>query len=141
MSILSAFNEQLFNLSKNLSELYSNDPDLELSKNTILILKNNNPRKLQVAFNTYIYKFKKCIMDKDETFLLNNNFIKDNIENNIDNNIDYAEKIMNNLKKYWIYMDENSKENIWKYFQVLIVLNEKCLEEQQKCATTINYNL
>ena len=137
MSILSAFNEQLFNLSKNLSELYSNDPDLELSKNTILILKNNNPRKLQVAFNTYIYKFKKCIMDKDETFLLNNNFIKDNI----DNNIDYAEKIMNNLKKYWIYMDENSKENIWKYFQVLIVLNEKCLEEQQKCATTINYNL
>lgn len=128
MSILSAFNQQLSNLCNNLCEMYPSDPDIQLSKNSISFLKSTNPRKLQVIFNTYIYRYKNQIMNKDENFLLNNNFLNNDIE---EEQIDYAEKIMNNLKKYWNNMDDKSKENIWKYFQVLIVLNEKCIEEQQ----------
>ena len=38
----------------------------------------------------------------------------------------YANKIMTNLKKYWCQINDESKNNIWKYLQVLLVLNTKC---------------
>tara|TARA_Y100000385_G_scaffold281767_1_gene335119 strand:+ start:5585 stop:5971 length:387 start_codon:yes stop_codon:yes gene_type:complete len=128
MSTLSAFNTQLTNLSNNLSESYPNDPDLQFSSTTINFLKSTNPRKLQEIFNKYIYIYKDEIMNQDENFLLNNDFINNTVNND---NVDYAISIMNNLKKYWNDMDNESKDNIWKYFKVLVILNTKCIEESK----------
>tara|TARA_B100001094_G_C18038141_1_gene723643 strand:+ start:640 stop:1026 length:387 start_codon:yes stop_codon:yes gene_type:complete len=126
MSTLSAFNTQLTNLSNNLCESYPNDPDLQFSSTTINLLKSTNPRKLQEIFNQYIYIYKDEIMSQNENFLLNNDFINNNVNND---KVDYAKSIMNNLKKYWNDMDKESKDNIWKYFKVLVILNKKCIEE------------
>ena len=67
-------------------------------------------------------------MNQDENFLLNNDFINNTVNND---NVDYAISIMNNLKKYWNDMDNESKDNIWKYFKVLVILNTKCIEESK----------
>lgn len=128
MSTLSAFNTQLTNLSNNLSESYPNDPDLQFSSTTINFLKSTNPRKLQEIFNKYIYIYKDEIMNQNENFLLNNDFINNTVNSD---NVDYAKSIMNNLKKYWNDMDNESKDNIWKYFKVLVILNTKCIEESK----------
>ena len=124
MSVLSAFTTQLTNLSNNLSDLYPNDADLQFSKTTINLLKSTNPRQLQRIFNSYIPKYKEQIMSKNETFLIKCDFVSNDLDK--DSQSDYANSIMNNLKKYWSIMDEESKENIWKYLQVLLVLNDKC---------------
>ena len=125
MSLLSAFTTQLINLTTNLSEMFPNDPDLQFTKNSISLIKKTNPRKLQLIFNKYVKQYEKYILDKNEEFLLNANFLN-NI--NVDNTkLEYAESIINNLRKYWSKLDEESKENIWKYLQVLMILNNKCV--------------
>lgn len=123
-SPLTAFNNQLCNLINNLSELYPNDTDISFTKTSIHLFKSSNPRKLQEIFNKYIYIYKEYIINKNEEFLLKTNFIS---INNLDGS-EYANTIMTNLKKYWNEIDPESKENIWKYFKVLVILNEKCLE-------------
>jgi len=126
MSTLSAFTNQLQNLINNLSKMYPNDPDIIFSKTTVGFIKRTNPRKLSEIFNKYVKQYESQIMSKDEEFLMNNNFTEgDNIEI-INQKIDYAESIIANLRKYWSSMDDDSKENIWKYLQVLIILNNKC---------------
>ena len=126
MSTLSAFTNQLQNLINNLYKMYPNDPDIIFSKTTVGFIKRTNPRKLSEIFNKYVKQYESQIMSKDEEFLMNNNFTEgDNIEI-INQKIDYAESIIANLRKYWSSMDDDSKENIWKYLQVLIILNNKC---------------
>jgi len=123
MSTLSAFTQQLLNLATNLSDMYPNDTDLEFTKNSISLFKTTNPRKLQKAFNTYIAIYSGQIIEKDESFFINTDIVNDlNLENKSPN----AEFIMITLKKYWEDMDDTSKNNIWKYLQVLLILNNKC---------------
>jgi len=125
MSSLSAFTNQLLNLSTNLCELYPEDPDLEFTKNSIHFMKKSNPRKIQRLFDQYIAKYKPQILSKEADFFLNRDIVKDDL--NLDNQtVDYAQTIMLNLKKYWSDIDNESRENIWKYLQVLIILNDKC---------------
>ena len=57
-------------------------------------------------------------------FFINYDFVENN-KNTIGNNTSYAESIMYNLKKYWKNMDSESKDNIWKYLKVLVVLNKQ----------------
>ena len=127
MSSLSAFNNQLINLIDNLSKMYPNDPDIQFTKTTVSFIKKTNPRKLSDVFNKYVKQYETKIMEKDEEFLMKNNFIDEENFNEISNQkMDYAEGIISNLRKYWSSMDDESKENIWKYLQVLILLNNKC---------------
>lgn len=124
MSHLSAFCTQLVNLITNLKELYPNDKDIAVSLTTVSLLKSTNPRQLLNIFTTYVLKYEKSILEKDEKFFLDTNFIEDCKVDKED--VNYADTVMNNLKKYWNEMDKESKENIWKYFQVLILLSKKC---------------
>lgn len=124
MSLLKAFTQQLNNLISNLCKLFPKDPDLALTKTSITLLIKTNPRKLQVIFNNHIAIYSKQILNKDENFFKNTNFIE--LESKNINNIVYANKIMTNLKKYWNEINDESKNNIWKYLQVLLVLNTKC---------------
>jgi hypothetical protein len=125
MSILSAFNQQLLNLSVNLSELFPDDPDIEFTKNSISLIKRTNPRKLQEIFKYYVSRYKTQILNKEAEFFLERDIINQDL--NLDNSqVDYAHNIMINLKKNWSAMDSESKENVWKYLQVLVVLSDKC---------------
>jgi len=128
MTTLSAFTNQIYNLSVNLSKMFPEDPDLAFTKNAVYMLKKNNPRKLQIAFNDYIYQYNQQVMKKDEKFLIETDFLEDETVKQHASNVEYAEKIMDNLRKYWNQMDDESKENIWKYLQVLMILNEKCVK-------------
>ena len=123
MSILTAFNKQLYNLVNNLSDMFPEDPDLQFSKNTVSFLKKSNPRKLQKIFSEYVAIYKNQINTEDDDFFLTKNFISEDLD--FDSN-HYSNDIMKNLKKYWHLIDTESRKNIWKYLKVLIILNDKC---------------
>ena len=125
MSILSAFTNQLVNLIENLCEMYPNDPDLSFTKTSIILMKKSNPRKVQELFDKYVAIYQKEIMTKNETFLINNDFVEEQFSK-IDNQ-DYANNIMHNLRKYWSSIDTESKLNMWKYLQVLVVFTHSQL--------------
>lgn len=124
MSLLSAFNIQLVNLSDNLCEMYPTDTDIHFTNSSIHLLKKSNPRQLYTLCNKYIKIYHKKILDKDDDFFLNNNFDK-HYQEKANEDVKNIENIINNLKKYWKDMDKDSKENIWKYLQVLVVLNDR----------------
>ena len=124
MSLLNAFNTQLINLLNNLCEMYPNDNDIHFSSTTIRFLKKSNPRQLYTICDKYISMYSKEIMEKDDLFFLENNYSK-HYNNKPTDDINHIERIIDNLKKYWETMDSDSRENIWKYMQVLQVLNNK----------------
>lgn len=127
---LGAFTTQMLNLTQNLKNMHPEDPDIQFSYDAMYIMKKTNPRKLRDMFHKYIgLQYKVQILEKNEDFLLCNDFVEDNKDNLArKNRTDYARCVINNLRKYWLKMDDESKENIWKYLQVLIVLDDKTEE-------------
>ena len=124
MSLLNAFNTQLINLLNNLCEMYPTDNDIHFSSTTIQFLKKSNPRQLYNTCDKYISMYTTEIKEKNEIFFMNNNY-QEHYNDKSTEEINHIEKIVGNLKKYWKIMDDESKENIWKYLQVLQVLNNK----------------
>ena len=111
------------NFINELRELYPKDLDIAFAKNTIFLLKKTNPKKLLIYFKEYIYQFKEQIMNKDENFFLKRDY--NNIKNVEVRGIENSFNSIMNLKRYWVSMSENTKNNIWLYLQVLIKLSDK----------------
>ena len=131
MSTLNAFCTQLINLMNNLHELYPNDQSISISITSISLLKQTNPRKLTEIFGKFVLPYEDMINEEDEQFFLQTNFVDKfhTISDRKDlfgGSGSYADTIMQNLKKYWGEVDNDSKENIWKYFKVLVILYKKC---------------
>ena len=118
---LSAFNTQIFRLVDELIEIYPEDFDFKTFKNSLDMLKRANARAPLELFQQHIYVHKEKIINKDESFFLNNDFTSQVGENNSEKFL----QIVSKLKQYWQEMSSNTKENIWKYFNVFIVLCER----------------
>ena len=64
--------------------------------------------------------YKPKIIEKDESFFLNNNYTE--IVNNVQS--DGLESIITKLKNYWNSMSSGNKEKIWEYLNSLIKLSD-----------------
>ena len=129
MTIIKMFNKQIISLITELIN-YFNDNKMKILKEKILIVNSANPSLIIRLFFENVYKYKDIIMEKDETFFLEQ-INEDNISKLYNKNKQLAEKnninIMDviNLKDYWESLSSEDKDVIWKYLQVLIVLTEK----------------
>lgn len=129
MTIIKMFNKQIISLITELIN-YFNDNKMKILKEKILIVNSANPSLIIRLFFENVYKYKDIIMEKDETFFLEQ-INEDNISKLYNKNKQLAEKnninIMDviNLKDYWESLNSDDKDVIWKYLQVLIVLTEK----------------
>lgn len=107
-----------------MKELVTSFPEVKqfvTIKSGFSLLKNLDPKKPQEVFNNLVYnKYKDRIMIKDEEFFLYTNF-------NIKEHTDYWEEFIDNIGGIWKTLDNENKEIVWKYFHVLIVINEKCI--------------
>ena len=121
MSNLSAFNTQLINFFNELTTLYPSDNDIRFGKNSCELLKKTNPRKSLELFKTHILPYEENIMSKNESFFTKDMNYSDVLDNDMKSLL-----IVENLKKYWGELNENNKNNIWLYFQVLTKLCKKC---------------
>ena len=118
-SPLSMFVNQLSSLGSELNDMYPEDMDIKMAKNSIETLKRLNPKKLYEVFSAIVIPFKSQILNRDEGFFLNMDV------NTSDLGDGFSVSIVMNLKKYWSSMSESTKECMWQYFGVLVKLNEK----------------
>lgn len=122
--IFTIFNNKLIEFAKDLVYIYPdvNDFNIFLTASTWTIqLDKYAP---QALFNYHVIKpFGDMILKKDESF-----FLVEKYENasaffeHYGNDFNIIEK----LKKIWINLDEENKETIWKYMQVLTIISNKC---------------
>ena len=120
MTTLGIFCKQLMCLGNTLSKRFPENKEIKLACTGISQLNNMNKKKLLEFFMTYAYKYKEQVEKKDEKFLLNYRY-SEFVENNGDDTYD----IINTLKNHWSELDNDEKEAIWKYLQVLMVLADK----------------
>ena len=119
-TILSKFNEQLLNFLQEMCRLFPEDKKLSTFLFTVDLMKKANPRELMNQFKQYVYPFKSQIMNKEESFFLENAF-----GDNIQDKSNMSEMLR--IKDIWISgkLTKNDKDCIWNYFKVFIYLLDK----------------
>ena len=121
--ITSVFSVQTINLMKTLSKRFPHDKDIQLGLSALEKLKMINKKKIIEIFVLYCYKFREDVMNKNQNFFLTRDFISEDLDEGTDK--EYGMQLMLNLKKHWSELDENERESIWKYLQVLMTLSDK----------------
>ena len=124
---LTKFNNTIEQLIDALMERYSYheyfSKEFSLAKEKFILLRKTNPRKVMEGVLVYVYPYKNQIMNSDESFFLNKNYENDTKD---EGHLVKALKI----KDLWESdMDDNTKESIFTYFKVIIVLSEKYVAE------------
>ena len=86
------------------------------------VVKTFSKYQPQTIFNTYVaIPYKSQIVANDEQFFLNEKY---NIQSDSQ---DYWQSFIDTLRQLWKQLTPQNKEVIWKYFVVLIALNDKCM--------------
>jgi predicted ATP-dependent endonuclease of OLD family len=120
---LSSFNDQIEKLADMLIKKFPDNTELKVAKNSMMMLKSMNNKKLIELFADKIYKnYKQHIMDRNEEFFLNKDFVNDTQEVKKTRE---AFELMELLRKEWRGLDADEKVVIWKCFTALTLLTER----------------
>jgi len=130
MTTLTAFNNQLASFLEELIDLFPKEKQIIVMKEKIELLRKANPRLIVEGFVKYALPYREYIVNKDESYFLD--LTKDNKIDDFEENkyVSLTEAL--NLRNLWTVMDSDSKEAVWKYFQILVVLSERWQKEQNK---------
>jgi len=136
MSILTQFNNQLSDLVRELIYLYPENKRFTVFNQKLEILRSVNPKLIIEKYIEFIYPFKKEILAEDDAYFTSNSkndtikeiYTQDNIKEQNYIPIEYAL----NLKDIWLDMSSETKNAIWRYFKVLIILSEKWFANEYK---------
>ncbi len=133
MSNLTRFNNQidaLIDALKNIEKIKT-DPAIQLFEMKLAAAKKLNIKIPIENFIKNVYQYKDHIMKKDEEFFLGN--IDQRVKEVAIDNEDVETKLHQalNIKNHWKNnLNNEEKETIWKYFQVLIKLSERYITEK-----------
>lgn len=134
MTTLTKFNNTLNELILSLRDVVRDDyPALDRTIGTfqdkLELLRKANPRKVMDAFIYFVYPYREEIMSKNEGFFLKKDLSGINEganEMGMDSIVDTL-----HIKEIWMgYADGQMKDTIWEYFQVMIILSERFMEEK-----------
>ena len=118
--LLSAFNNLVIKFNDDLISTFPEENDFKVYKRGIILLNSANSKKICSLFKNYMVLYKPKIIEKDESFFLNNNYTE--IVNNTKS--EGIESIITKLKNYWNNMSIGNKEKIWEYLNSLIKLSD-----------------
>lgn len=118
------FNDRAEEFFKDLITSFPNVAQFKTFHAALKMMRNLDVKKPQQVFNNYVVnKYRTQIANKDETFFLTNTL---NVSGEALHE-EAWEDFIEHLRCIWKELDETNKSTIWKYFQVLILLNDKCL--------------
>lgn len=121
---INLFNEKAEEFCKDLVTTFPEVAEFKKLKSGLLLLKNVDERKPREFFNSYVgANFKQQILSKDESFFINE--VQNHVQVGIDNS--QWQNVIGLIHNLWATLTNENKENIWKYFQVLIAINDKCI--------------
>lgn len=121
---LDAFCQQFNDMIEDLIRIFPEETDFKVFLNGYRLVRGATPQIIIEQFIGNVYPFKEKIMNKDESFFLEDRG-KD-IEKKLESaGSNLVEKALN-LKHLWKdRLNNDNKEIIWKYLQVMILLSEK----------------
>ena len=123
------FNDTLSNFIKDLINVFPDDNDFKLFKTSSNMVKLASVKKPLELFNLGLTpEFKQNIRDKNEDFFLNNDYsdvLNNDIIKQTMNDDDVNKKLINKLKGYWKDLNDNNRDTIWNYFNILLKLSNK----------------
>ena len=114
--LLTAFFDQFSSFLTELHEMYPEDTDFPMFITGLRVFKSTNPSMFIKYIRDYSSPYEEVILKKDEKFFIENSFSE------------YTEKvsdmnIFKKLKEYYVSMNSDSKESVWKYCQNIIRLS------------------
>jgi len=117
---LTAFNNLIFRFVDDLIDTFPEDDDFKVYKRTFTILKLANAKKMCNLFKVYSYNYREKILDKDESFFIENEY--DEIKEA--NGAESIGGIIEKLKQHWKTLENDNKEKIWQYLSTMIKLGD-----------------
>lgn len=126
LTFIRLFNQKAEEFCKDLVSTFPEVNEFKQLKSAMLLLKNLDERKPREIFHKFMtQQFKDSIMGRDETFFMND------VHNHVVQveGIDTSqwENIVNLLRSLWVGLSDDNKDVIWKYFQVLVTVSDKCI--------------
>lgn len=121
---LKLFNTKADEFCKDLVTTFPEVNEFKQLKSGLLLLKNVDEKKPRDFFQNYVAtNYRMQILEKDESFFLNE------MQNKGQTGIETPqwERVISLLRGLWSTLNADNKESIWKYFQVLIAINDKYL--------------
>lgn len=115
------FNKQLDDLLSKLIMTFPNEDNFKDALNSLKMMRRiKGNKEIVKKFMDNISQYNDLIVEKNEAFFLNLEFGNDEIS-----------KIASRIKSLWNShkMNKESKDNIWKYFQVLLFLGKQILKK------------
>ena len=129
MRFYEIFNKKLQELLNDLIVVFPDDKDFKLFKNSVRLITLADVKKpLQMFKLSLTDEYKKNIEERNTDFFLNNDY-SDVLNNDIIkqsmNDDDVNKKLINKLKGYWKDLNDNNRDTIWSYFNILLKLSNK----------------
>ena len=123
-TFLTAFNNIIFKFIDDLINTFPEESEFKVYKQTLIILKAANAKKMCILFKNYSYNYREKIKNKDGTFFVNNDYneLREASVDTFDD--DSVSAIINKLKVYWGELSNENKEQIWKYLNTMIQLSD-----------------
>jgi hypothetical protein len=112
------FNRKLVEFIDDLIVTFPDFQDLTVYRGLLLAAVAIDKTSPQTVFNnTVAIPYEAHILEKNEEFLINESYTQSGAD----------QGLVDKLKVIWKGMDADNKEIVWKYMQVLIALNRKCI--------------
>ena len=112
------FNDKLVEFLKDLTSSFPHVDEFRKLKAGTMCIINIDPKKPRNVFHTMVAdKYRASILAKDEQFFLSHNY---------EAHKDEWEDFIEELKRMWSGLDANNKDTIWKYFNLLLLISDKC---------------
>jgi hypothetical protein len=130
------FNNKLNDFLLDLIKTFPEDKDFKIVRNSIKIIllsdkQKGTPQRLfnmglnDTYRNNIATRNEEFFMEADYTDIIQNQEILSG--NNGDTEDIINDKIIKKLKGYWKGLKEENRDIVWKYFDILIKINDKCI--------------
>lgn len=117
---IECFNTKFEEFIKDLIQLYPEDKDFKLLKNSFSLLKMADKKKPYMLFKLYSVQYEGFVLKRDEDFFMNHNYT-----DIVQGETNFTTDLMMKLKSYWKTLTEDNKDTIWKYLTLFFQIKTK----------------
>lgn len=123
-SLYDLFNDKAEDFARDLVRAYPDINEFRQLKSAITMLRNVDPKKPRTVFEAAVLtKYRTAIVNRDDSALMSNqieNLVEDEQQRNAW--LPFVEKI----KDMWQHLTDMNRDAVWKHFQVLLAISDKC---------------
>jgi len=128
MNYLDKFNVTYLEFLTDLIEVCPEDSEFPFYKTTSEAAIFLDSKIVHYIFHENVVKlYSEKILNREEEFFINHNY--EDVHSVIDSA--NTNEIISKIKSYWLQLNKDNQEIVWKYFRILILLSKKIMNERE----------